>query len=188
LQGPAAKSELIQQGREHVEHFNVSCRRLAAGAGRPNRLRADLVELAIAAFLWTLTAELRPDVIELLKFSDLVELVLDVGAHHASSVLGAQGQRLRLLAGSAALVFPGKHLFGDDVGFFADAAGEQAGIFKYRSADLVEVVAGEDVAHLGLDPVPQVGIGREKITSSADGANHKKLPVASSQLPVKPSQ
>ena len=32
---------------------------------------------------------------------------------------------------------------------------------KIGRADLVIVVAREDVAHLGLDPVPQVGVGRE---------------------------
>ena len=104
----------------------------------------------------------------------LVELVLDVGAHDAGGVLWAKGQRLRFLAGGAALVFPGEHLFGDDVGFFADAAREQLRVFEDGRADLVEVVAGEDVAHLGLDTVPEVGVGREQVTSSADGFDHEQ--------------
>ena len=131
-----------------------------------------MVELAVASFLRTLAAELRADVIELLELADFVELVLDVGADDASGVLGAEGQRLRLLAGGAALVFPGEHLFGDDVGLFADATGEELRVFEDWGADFVEVVAGEDVAHLGLDTVPEVGVGREKVASSADGSNH----------------
>jgi len=98
--------------------------------------------------------------------------VLDVRAHDASGVFGAQGERLRFFAGSPALVLPREHFFGDDVGVFADAPCEQAGIFEDWRADLVKVVACEDVAHLGLYPVPTVGVGREQITGSADGTNH----------------
>ena len=172
LQRPAAQAELVEQSGEHVEHFGVAGGRFAAGAGRSDDLGADLVELAVASFLRTLAAELRADVIELLELADFVELVLDVGADDACGVFWAEGQRLRLLAGGAALVFPGEHFLRDDVGFFADAAREQLRVFEDGSANFVEVVAGEDVAHLRLDTVPEVGVGREKVASSADGSNH----------------
>ena len=131
LQLPAAQTDFVEQRRQHLQHFGIARRRLAARARRPDDLGADLVELAIASLLRTLAAKLRPDVIELLQRAFLVEPVLDVGAHHAGRVLRAKGQRLRLLAGSAALVLPGEHLLGDDVGLFADAAREQAGVFEY---------------------------------------------------------
>ena len=173
LQLPAAQADFVEQCREHLQHFGIARRRLAARARRADDLRPDLVELAIASLLRTLAAKLRPDVVELLQRALLVEPVLDVGAHHAGRVLGTKRQRLRFLAGSAALVLPGEHLLGDDVGFFADAAREQAGVFEDGRAYLVEVVAREDVAHLGLDPVPQIGVGRQKVTGSADGFDHK---------------
>ncbi len=173
LQLPPAKADLVEQRRQHFQHFDVARRRFAACAGRSDDLGPNLEELAVASLLRTLAAKLWPDVIELLERTFLVEPVLDVSAHHAGRILGAQSQRLRLFAGGATLVLPGKHLLGDDVGFFADAAREQAGIFKYRRADFVEVVACEHIAHLRLDPIPQVGVGRQKVTGSADGSNHR---------------
>jgi hypothetical protein len=80
---------------------------------------------------------------------------------------------------------PRKHFLGDDVGLFSDAAREELRVLEDGRADFVKVVTREDVAHLGLHAIPQVGIGREQVTSSADGLNHRnQLPVASSQLSV----
>ncbi len=71
---------------------------LGAGPGGADDLGADLPELAVAAALWALAAELRADVEELLQQAGLVELVLDVGADYAGGVFGAQGEGLRLFA------------------------------------------------------------------------------------------
>jgi len=70
---------------------------LAAGRGRAEDLRADLVKLPVAALLRALAAELRANVIELLQLAGLAEFVLDVGADDAGGVFGAQGERLRRL-------------------------------------------------------------------------------------------
>ena len=59
------------------------------GARRPDDLRTDLEELAVAALLRTLTTELRADVVELLQQALLAQLVLDVGADDSRSVLRA---------------------------------------------------------------------------------------------------
>src|SRR5580700_1954241 len=87
LESPAAQAELVEQSREHFEDYGVARRRFAAGGGRSDDLRTDLVELAVAAFLRTFAAELRTDVVQLLERAALVELVLDVGAHHSRRVL-----------------------------------------------------------------------------------------------------
>src|SRR5271157_133871 len=79
-------------------------------------------------------------------------------------------------------IFPGKHLFRDDVRIFADAAREQLRVFEDGRADLVIVVAREKLAHLRIHPVPEIGVGREQVASSADSLNHKnsfELPVSS---------
>src|SRR5208283_3762733 len=116
--------------------FRIAQRRFAACAGRPDDLSADLEELAIAALLRALAAELRSDVVQLLQRAFFVEAVFDVGAHHASRVLRTQRQRLCLLALRSRPVLPGEHFFGDDVGLFADAAGEELRVLEDGRADL----------------------------------------------------
>src|SRR6185312_14982507 len=106
------------------------------------------------SLLRTLAAKLRADVIELLQRALFVEPMLDVRTHHTGSILRPQRQGLRFLAGGATLVLPGEHLLGNNVRLFADAAREQTGVFEYRRANFVEVVARENIAHLCLDPVP----------------------------------
>ena len=62
---------------------------------------------------------------------------------------------------SAATVFPGVHLFGDDVGFFTYAADEEFCGLEDGGADLAEAVAGEDGAGDGFDAVPEFGFRGE---------------------------
>jgi hypothetical protein len=80
-----------------------------------------------------------------------------------------QGSFSQFILVKAASVFPGVHLFGDDVGFFADAAGEELSVLEQRCADLAEAVAGEDLAGDRLDVVPECGLGGKKIAGPADG-------------------
>ena len=169
VEGPAGDAELVEEGGEHFEDFGIAEGRLAAGGGRADDFGADLRELAVAAFLRALAAELRADVIELLQLAGFAELVFDVGADHAGGVFGAEGEGLRLFGLRAGAVFPGVHLFGDDVGFFADAAGEEGGVFEDGGADFAEVVAGEDLAGGGLDAVPERGFGRQQVARAAYG-------------------
>ncbi len=143
--------------------------RFAAGGGRADDFGADLRELAVAAFLRALAAELRADVVELLELAGFAELVLDVGADDAGGVFGAEGEGLRLFGLRAGAVFPGVHLLGDDVGFFADAAGEEGGVFEDGGADFAEVVAGEDGAGGGLDAVPEGRFRRQQVARAPHG-------------------
>jgi hypothetical protein len=72
----------------------------------------------------------------------------------------------RLRAGA---VFPGVHFLGYNVGFFANAAGEEGCVFKDRGADFAEVVAGEDGAGSGFNAVPEGGFRGQQVTGAADG-------------------
>ena len=114
--------ERLQDLHHHLDHFGVDGRRIGADG-----LRADLEELAVAAFLRALAAEHGSDVVELLDAGSLVEAMLDVGAHHRGGGFRAEGER------GAVAVLEGVHLFADDVGFFADAAGEQSGLFEHAA-------------------------------------------------------
>jgi len=86
LQLPAGDAEPIEQGSQQFDNFPVPRGRLAASARGANDFRADLIELAIASFLWPLPPKLRPDVIELVQPA-VPELVLDVGADDSGSIL-----------------------------------------------------------------------------------------------------
>ena len=147
------------------------------GSSLPERRRADdlgvdLEELAVAALLRALAAEHGADHVKLVQQAAAVQVVLDIGANDAGSGFGAEGERLRLFAGGAGTVFPGEHLLGDDVGLFADAAGEQLGGLEQRRADFVEVIVAEDLAHTGFDEVPEIGVGRQEVARTANGFNH----------------
>jgi hypothetical protein len=141
----------------------------SAGGGWPDDFGADLGELAVAAFLGTLAAKLRTDVVELLQLAGFAELVLDVGADDSRGVFGAEGERLRFFGLGAGAVLPRVHLFGDDVGFFADAAREEPGVFKNRCPDLAEVVAGENLAGGGLDAVPEGRFRGKQVSRTPHG-------------------
>ena len=82
---------------------------LPAAAG-PMISASDLVELAVAAFLRTLSAKHRADREELIQ-APLPKFVLDVGADDAGGVLGAEGERLSFIAFGAAAILPGEHFF-----------------------------------------------------------------------------
>src|SRR5207237_9992941 len=49
---------------------------------------------------------------------------------------------------------------------------EELVVRQHRSADFVEVVGAKHITHRGLNKVPQLGLGREKIAGSSDGFNH----------------
>ena len=153
---PAPRKDLD----DHLDHFGVDGRRL-----RPDGLRADLEELAIAAFLRTLAAEHGADVIQLLDTGKLIHPVLDVGTDHRRGGFRAQGER------TAVAVLEGIHLLGDDVGFRAHAAGEQPGFLKDRRADFLIVVSAEHAARHVLDVVPRGAGRRENVARSFDSSN-----------------
>ena len=145
-------------------------------ARRPDDLGADLEELAIAALLRTLAAELRADVIELLQRALIVRA--------RARCRRAPRRRCFPGAGSADCAFSlCARALSSQVNISLETMSvssptlreKSCGVFEDRRANLVEVVAREDVAHLRLHPVPQVGVGREKVAGSSNGFDHKNV-------------
>src|SRR5690349_7984631 len=123
MQAPASNSKPLEKSCQQLKKFGIARRRFAARGGRPDDLGADLIKLAVAAFLRTFATELRPDIVELIQPAAF-EMMLDVSADHARGVLGTESDQLAFLTLGAASIFPGEHLFRDDVRFFADPARE----------------------------------------------------------------
>src|ERR1039457_5960258 len=117
LQLPTGDAQFVEECGQHLKDFGVAERAFATCGGRANDFCADLRELAVTTLLRALAAELRADVKELLKLAGFAELVLDIGADHASSVFRAEGEGLSLFRLGAGAVFPRVHLLGGDVGF-----------------------------------------------------------------------
>ena len=95
--------------------------------------------------------------------------MLDVGANHAGGVLGAQGERLRLFRLRPRAILPRVHFFGDDVGFLADAAGKQRGVFKDGRADFAEVIPREHGACSSFNAVPKRRFRWQQVARPANG-------------------
>ncbi len=108
FEGPSLNAQTVEQGGQHFKNFRVARGRLAACRRWADHLGADLVELAVAALLRTLAAELRTDVVELVQTA-FPEFVFDVGPDNAGGVFGTQSERLALVGLSAAAVLPGVH-------------------------------------------------------------------------------
>ena len=142
----------------------------------PRTSAADLPELAVAAALGTLAAELGADVEELAEGARGLHLVLDVGADDAGGVFRAEGEGLGLFALGAGAVVPTVHLFRDDVGLFADAADKEFGGLEDGGADLTEAVAGEDGTGGSFNAIPEFGFRREKVASAADRFDDRHIP------------
>ena len=98
--------------------------------------------------------------------------MFDVGADDACGGFGAEGEGIASVAFGAAAIFPGEHFLGDDVGLFADAAGEEFGALEDGGADFLEIIGAEYVANRGLDVIPEGGIGGEQVASSSRSFDH----------------
>ena len=124
---------------------------LGAGSMHPETLREHIRKCRAATD--------RPfgvNALRLLQFA-----VLYHRPHHAGGRFGAQGDAF------VVAVIEGVHFFADDVGFFADSAFEQAGLFEQRQLQRAVAVAGKD----GVDEVVQLlqvaGFGRENVVHPA---------------------
>ena len=116
----------------------------ASGSAGPISSSADLVKLAEAALLRPLIAEHRPGVEDFLG----QRLGQPVGYQGAADAGGAfRSQREQI----AATVIEDIHLLRDDVGGFAQGAGEDAGVLEDRGHPFVKaIIAGNaagDVRH-----------------------------------------
>ena len=134
-----AQPEALEEAPAEGDHLDVEVRVVGA-----EHLDADLVELAVAAALRLLVAEVRPGVPHLPRRR---RTVLDERPAHAGGLLGPQGDV------AAALVGEVVHLLGDDVGGLADAL-EHADVLHHRRDDLA-VAGGLDDLGEDLDEAPE---------------------------------
>ena len=64
---PIRDAEAVEQRGQHLQQFRIASGRLAAGGCGADDFGVDLIELPIPALLRPLAAELRADVVELIK-------------------------------------------------------------------------------------------------------------------------
>ena len=135
FQGQVFQAQLGQKRPEHEHDLGVGLWRV-----RAQNLHIELVELAQTALLRALVAEHGAAGEEFGRPVGRVLAGLDEGAQHAGRGLGAHGQ------GAALAVGEGVHFLLDHVGFFADGAGEELGLFQDGHAHFLASVRGENLA------------------------------------------
>src|ERR1700730_16560494 len=69
-------------------------------------------------------------------------------------------------------VFPGVHLFHDNIGVFAHATLKQCCLLENRRANFLEVVSAEYIPHRRLHKIPQRRIRRQQIPRPSHRFNH----------------
>ncbi len=131
--------------------------------GEVEHFHADLVELAVAAFLRLLVAKHRAGVPQLLHLATAGEAVLKDGTHATGRAFGTQGQRLFVA------VEEGVHLLVDHVGALADAPGEQLGELKDGQADFLVAIAVEQRGEGVFQVAPGRGLLRQDVVHATDG-------------------
>ena len=159
-------AQLAPQAPGQHDQFGIDVRTVQV-----EHFQADLVELAITAFLWTLMAEHRTDVPELLYLAGTGQAMLQRCAHTGGGAFRTQGQ------GVAVAVLEGVHLFFDDVGDFADGALEQLGELDDRHADLLVTVVIQQPCHGAFEVAPQRRLlGQDVVhaTNGLQGLAHKE--------------
>jgi len=173
------QADLVEVGHQHFDDFGVD----GGSVGAAEDFRADLVELAVAAFLRSFAAKHRTGVVELYRLRELIHVVFDVGATDGGGSLRTQAQNfsnkvfLRKMfldckrrfspihihdaSQSVKYLKPGWrvqeriHLFGDDVGFAAYCSCEEVGWLEDGEADFAVAEGGEDLVGRLLDTVPE---------------------------------
>ena len=153
-----------KQLHHHLDDLGVHRRRF-----RTDRLRADLVELAVTALLRPLAAEHRADVVQLLQARLLIQAMLDVSAHHRRGGFRTQRER------TSVAIVESIHFLADDVGFLPHAAREQSRLFQNRRADLLIVVDSKHLARNGFHLIPGRAGGGKDIASAFDCFNHERF-------------
>ena len=76
-----------EKRQQHLDHFGVQ----RCVVGRPQKLRANLIELPVAALLRPLPSKHRPQVVELYAAGARVHPVLDIGTDHRCRRFRTQG-------------------------------------------------------------------------------------------------
>ena len=135
---PVEHAELLQDLRAKGDHLNVADR-----IGDAEQLDADLVKLALPAFLRTLIAE-HWAVIEEFQRQQVAHLAGDKRAGDGGGAFRAQGDRV------AALILERIHLLRHHVGGIAERALEHFGLLKNRRRDLA-IAIGVAKRPCGID-------------------------------------
>ena len=134
--------------------------RVDGGVVRADRLAADLPELAEAALLRALAAEVGAEVPELHRLRPLVHAVLEVGAADRRGALGAQRDALRVGLERV-------HLLLHDVGRLPHPAREQLGRLERGRLDPLVAGALEDRARLALERVARERLLAQHVVRAA---------------------
>ena len=150
-------TQLPPQPRRHHNQLGIHIRAVHA-----ETLHADLVKLAIAAFLRALMAKHRALVPQPL---DLIvqQTVFNTGPHAAGGAFWPHAQAL------AIAVFEGIHLLLDDIGHFADGALEQLGFFHNGQPDFLVGVSLQHASRAIFQVLPINGVRRQDVVHAADG-------------------
>src|SRR5690554_4574103 len=137
------KAKGLPQPRGQYQQLGVYIRTIHA-----KTFHANLVELAVAAFLGTLVAEHRAGVP---KPASLVEqqAMLFRCPDTPRGSLRAKGQAV------AIPVVKGVHFFFDNVSYFTNRALEQFGLFNHRHADFLVSVLSEYLTYRRLYILPR---------------------------------
>ena len=147
------------------------------GLFRAQTLDAHLVELTLAAFLWTFGSEHGAGVHELDGGCPLRhQVMLHHSTDNAGRAFGTQGktafrlhraaieQLLQVLAGNGR-----EHLLGNHVRCFADAAHEQLRLLEHGRLDGRVAVAAEDLCRRALELRPECRLVGQQVLRSFRG-------------------
>ena len=143
--------------------------RIHIRAGHAERLRPDLVELAVAAQLRPLVAEHGAAVEDPLRLI-VQQAVLQQGAYAGGGAFRTQGNAVPVPVHQA------EHLLFDDVRRSAYAAAEQLGGFEQRQAHLLIGEAFENIDDGVLHLTPAPGLLRQDVPHASYRAGHGYRP------------
>ena len=157
LQRDLADAEASPQPGRQADQLGVDVR-----AGHAVSLGADLMELAIAAFLRFLVAKHRSGIPQSLSLV-VQQAVFDTSPHAAGGPFRAQGQTVAVAVGKRV------HFLFDDIGDFADGTGEQFGFFDQRQTNFVIAIGRQHLAQGHFEVLPQRRFARQDVVHTANG-------------------
>ena len=146
------KFEVAAKLVDHYQQLGVAGR-----VGTAEYLDAELIELAIAAFLRAFATEHRTRIEKPLLGIGAIEAGLDVCADHAGRAFGPQ----RDDGFAFVAIGEGVHLLFDDVRGFAARAQVELRAFEHRNSDLFDRVAIENRARALLDEAHRTRVGAD---------------------------
>ena len=160
LQFNAFEPQTLPQRMGHQNELGVEL-----WTGKTQRLGPHLVKLAVTPALGALVSEHGAGVIKALG-SIVEQVVLHDRTHHPRRRLWPQGQLLPVQA-----VFKGVHLFFNNVGDLAQTPDKERTGLNDGGANVLIGMAAHQGTHTGLEPLPQVRVGRQNVIHAFDGGD-----------------